>query len=223
MTRTIVALLTLSLLVAVESAFAAEQIAPLPPSITPSGQAKVRGLYVEAEIGDLYASSEIESLEAACKDRGIDAEVERRDLLWKGKRRIYRIRQSIVIFEERPTVETGPDDCVASVSLRPAVIAKQGIGERTDDWIDPHMKKCGGRSVTCRTEKVAGVAARCVNSSNGFDGVVTCYSIQQDLSRDLILSRSTWDDTGGGSHWSIGTVLTAALIDPAVFHVVSEP
>ena len=50
-------------------------------------------------------------------------------------------------------------------------------------------------------------------------GATICYSLQDDLSKNLIVARSTYTDDGSrpNTEWALDLILTDALIDPAVF------
>lgn len=194
--------------------------APLPEGLAPSGEAKVRGLYAEAGYGRIDVNEAVEQLESGCADRGAAAKIEGRGLLWSGKRRIYRSRESIAVFEDTPTIAADPKACTARISL---VRSIRVTAASRDDLLAAGCiegrPKCGRFVNRCTNETVAGVKAICVNLGDGLVGSTVCYSIQHDLSRDLALQRSNYTDDGSGpdNSWGLDIVLTDALIDPVVF------
>ncbi|MGH6614025.1 hypothetical protein [Sphingomonas sp.] len=200
-------------------ASAQDLIAPLPQGFAPSSEPKVHGLYAETEFGRIDVKDDLEALEAECKARGTDARVEGRELLWKGKRRLYRTPASVAVIEDTPTIKADRQACSATITLSRSVMAKSGPWSsiKTADWIDQHPK-CA-RFPRCKTATIAGVKAQCVDLGDGLVGSAICYSLQDDLSKDLIVARSNYTDDGSGpdTEWALDLVLTDILIDPAVF------
>ncbi|MEP7008415.1 MAG: hypothetical protein ABI810_20720 [Sphingomonas bacterium] len=201
------------------SALAQDRIAPLPAGIEPSKDAKVQGLYAESTFGRIDVRDDLEAFEAECKTRGIDARVEGRDLLWKGKHALYRSHASVAVFEDTPTIKVDRQACSAVITLSRSVTAKSGPWSdiRTSDWID-RPPECS-RFHRCKTGVVAGVKAQCADLGDGLVGSSICYSLQQDLSKDLIVARSNYSDDGSrpNTEWALDLVLTGVLIDPVVF------
>jgi hypothetical protein len=220
MSRIAIALLPFVLAMCVVPALAADRVAPLPEGIAPSGQPMIRGLYAEAEFGRIDVRDDLETLEADCKSRGVDPKVEGRDFLWKGKRRIYRGGTSVAVFEDTPTIKVDGKACSAVISLQRTVTAASGSWEkiRTTDWVaEPPTCAKVRRCVTTRV--IAGVAAQCVDLGDGLVGSTMCFSQQEDLSKNLVLSSAHYSDDGSGpnNYWALDSVVTDALIDPAVF------
>jgi len=201
------------------AASAQDRIAPLPAGIAPSKDAKVRGLYAEAQFGRIDVRDDLEALEAECKTRGIDVRVEGRDLLWNGKHALYRSQASVAVIEDAPAIKVDHQACSAVITLSRSVAAKSGPWSeiRTYDWIDQHPE-CS-RFRRCKIATVADVKAQCVDLGDGLVGSTICYSLQEDLSKDLIVARSSYTDDGSGpdSDWALELVLTDVLIDPVVF------
>lgn len=201
------------------SALAQDRIAPLPLGLEPSKEAKVRGMYAEAIFGRIDVRDDLEALETECKTRGIDARVEGRDLLWKGKDALYRSDASVAVFEDTPTIKVDHQACSAVITLSRSVTAKSGPWSdiRTADWIDK-PPPCE-RFHRCKTTIVAGVKAQCVDLGDGLVGSSICYSLQQDLSKDLIVARSNYsdDESRPNTEWRLDLVLADVLIDPVVF------
>jgi len=212
---------------AVMLALTAPQIAPLPEGIAASDSAKVPGLYAESKFGRTDVNETLEQLETDCTSRGVKPKIEGRDLQWSGKRRIYRSRQHIAVFEDSPSIRTDPQACSAQITLIRIVSITAGSDNPSGiDWIGEHPKCDGGPRIyprRCTDDVVAGVKAICANLGDGFVGSTVCYSIQDDLSRDLVLGRSNYTDDGSGpdNDWTLGTVMTDALIDPVVFRPAS--
>jgi hypothetical protein len=79
----------------------------------------------------------------------------------------------------------------------------------------------------CSTPKIAGVKARCVDLGDGLVGSTLCYSVQDDLSKHLIVARSRYTDVPSSpdtdTQWALHKVVTDALIDPAVFADAATP
>ena len=212
-------LLSVVLAVLATRASAQDLIAPLPHGFEPSSEPKVHGLYAEAEFGRIDVKDDLDALEAECKARGIDARVEGRELLWKGKQRLYRTRASVAVIEDTPTIKADRQACSATITLSRSVMAKSGPWSsiKTADWIDQHPQCTRFRR--CKTATIAGVKAQCADLGDGLVGSTICYSLQDDLSKDLIVARSSYTDDGSGpdTEWAIDLVLTDILIDPAVF------
>jgi hypothetical protein len=201
------------------SALAQDRIAPLPLGLEPSKDAKVQGLYAEDTFGRIDVRDDLEALETECKTRGIDARVEGRGLLWKGKRALYRSHASVAVFEDTPTIKVDRKACSAVITLSRSVTVKPGPWSdiRTSIWMDQHPQ-CSGLQ-RCTIATVVGVEAQCVDLGDGFVGTTICYSLQQDLSKDLIVAGSSYTDDGSGpdTEWALDLVLTDVLIDPVVF------
>jgi hypothetical protein len=212
-------LLSVILTVIGAPAFARDRIAPLPDGIQPSGGKKVRGLYADVVFSRVDVNEELEALESECKDRGVDAKIDGRDLADKGKQRIYRTRTSVAVFEDTPTIKTDRQACTAVITLsRDATV-------RTGPWSTIRTPEWGGeppecpRFHRCWKSKVAGVKAQCVDLGDGLVGSTICYSVQDDLSKYLIVATSQYIDDGSrpNTEWALDRVLTDVLIDPAVF------
>ena len=207
-------------LVATASPLLAQQpLAPLPEGVAPSGQARIAGLYAESEeFTRIDVTETLETLEATCKARGTPAKVEGRDLLGKGKRQIFRTQKLLAVFEYAPRIETDEKGCTGRVSLVRSVRSGPWDKSRAADWID-RQPKCE-RPYSCRSQVIAGVQAMCGRASgDSFVGTSVCYSLQKDLSQDLVVARSIYSDDGSGPNasWSLAKVVVDALIDPAVF------
>lgn len=198
--------------------------APLPEGLAPSGEAKVRGLYAESKFGRIDVNQALEQLESDCASQGTKAKIEGRDLQWSGKRRLYRSRDSIAVFEDAPTIKADPKTCTARISLLRSVRVTDASRDSllAAGWIREHPK-CGRFIPRCSPEVVAGVKAMCVNLGDGLVGSSVCYSIQRDLSRDLELQGSNYTDDGSGpdNSWGFDIVMPDTLIDPVVFSPVS--
>ena len=197
----------------------ARPIAPLPEGVQPSGQKDVRGLYAEVEFGRYDVNESLEALEAECKTRGMEPKVEGRDLAWKGKQRIYRTRTSVAVVEDAPTIAVDPKACSATITLSRSVTARTGSWPtiKTADWADP-PPPCK-RYTRCWMSKTGGIRAQCVDLGDGLNGSSLCYSVQDDLSKDLVVARSRYSDDGSSpsGYWALDRVLPDVLIDPAVF------
>jgi hypothetical protein len=207
-------------------ALTAPQIAPLPDRVAPSNEAKVTGLYAESKFGLTGVNETLEQLEADCASRGVTPKIEGRDLQWSGTRRIYRTRDSIAVFEDNPSIEADPQTCTAQITLLRTVSVTAGSKNPGGiGWIGEHPACDGLRRYPrpCTEGVVAGVKAMCANLGDGLVGSTVCYSIQDDLSRDLVFARSNYTDDGSGpdNSWELDTVMTDALIDPVVFRRTS--
>jgi hypothetical protein len=215
------AIMLLSIVSVVLGAQASAQdlIAPLPRRFEPSSEPKVHGMYAETEFGRIDVRGDLEALEAECKARGVDARIEGRELLWKGKQRLYRTRASVAVIEDTPTIKADRQACSATITLSRSVMAKSGPWPsiKTGHWIDQYPQCTRFRR--CNTATIAGVKAQCADLGDGLVGSTICYSLQDDLSKDLIVARSSYTDDGSGpdTEWAIGLVLTDVLIDPVVF------
>ncbi|QNQ10575.1 hypothetical protein [Sphingomonas alpina] len=198
---------------------AQDRTAPLPAGIAPSKEAMVQGLYAEAGFGRIDVRDDLEALETECKTRGVDARVEGRDLLWKGKHAIYRSHANVAVFEDTPTIKVDRQACSAKITLSRSVTAKSGPWSeiRTSEWINQHPP-CS-RFSRCWTRIIASVNTQCTDLGDGLVGSTICYSLQEDLSKDLIVARSSYTDDGSGpdTQWALDLVLTDVLIDPVVF------
>jgi len=194
--------------------------APLPSGVSPSNDEKVPGLYAESSYGLIAVIAEVERLEEDCAARGTPARIDGRELLWKGQRRLYRSRSTIADHDERPTVTSDKASCKARVTLVRSFKVMPATGENLEraGW-SGERPSCGYRNRKCREGIFAQVKARCVDLGDGLVGSTTCYSIQDDLSRDLQLGGSNYTDDGSGpdNSWGFDLVLPNALIDPAVF------
>jgi hypothetical protein len=213
-------LLPLALAIAAGPASARDRIAPLPDGIQPSPAKKVHGLYAESTFSSVDVDEDLERLESECKDRGVDAKVEGRDLADKGMQRIYRTRTSVAVFEDAPTVTVDRQACSAVVTLSHSATVRTGPWPtiRPPDW-NSEPVDCRRFLHRCWKSKVAGVKAQCVDQGDGLVGTTLCYSVQDDLSKDLVVARSRYidDDSMPNSQWALDLILTDALIDPAVF------
>jgi hypothetical protein len=196
-----------------------EPIAPLPHGFEPSSEPKVHGLYAEAEFGRIDVNEDLEALEVECKARGVDAKVEGRELLWKGKQRLYRTHASVAVIADTPTIKADRQACSAMITLSRSVMAKSGPWSsiKIGHWIDQYPQCTRFRR--CNKATIAGVKAQCADLGDGLVGSTICYSLQDDLSKDLIVARSSYTDDGSGPdrEWALDLVLTDVLIDPVVF------
>jgi hypothetical protein len=215
------AILLLSAILAVlgAPASARDRIAPLPEGVQPSGGKKVHGLYADVVFSRVDVNDDLAALESECKARGVDAKIEGRDLAGKGKQSLYRTRTSVAVFEETPTIKVDRQACSAVITLSRSATARTGPWStiKTPDWDDQHPN-CS-RFRRCWTSKIAGVKAQCADLGDGLMVSTICYSVQDDLSKDLIVARSRYSDDGSvpNTEWALDRVLTDVLIDPAVF------
>ncbi|MEA3040227.1 MAG: hypothetical protein QOE79_2740 [Sphingomonadales bacterium] len=213
-------LLPLALAMAGAPASARDRIAPLPDGIQPSTAKKVHGLYAEGAFRLVDVDEDLERLESECKDRGVDAKVEGRDLAHKGMQRLYRTRTSVAVFEDTPTINVDRQACSAVITLSRSATVRTGPWPtiRTPDW-NSEPVECLRFLHRCWKSKVAGVKAHCVDQGDGLVGTTLCYSVQDDLSKDLVVARSRYIDDGSmpNSQWALDLIVTDALIDPAVF------
>jgi hypothetical protein len=214
-----IALLSIVMAAGGTPASARERIASLPEGVQPSGQKKVRGLYAEVEFGRNDVNQELEALEEECKAGGVEARIEGRDLAWKGKKRLYRTRTSVAVFEDTPTITADRKACSAVITLTRTATVRTGPWPsiKTADWADP-PPACA-RHARCWASKPAGIEARCIDLGDGLNGSTLCYSVQDDLSRDLVVARTYYRDDAAESNtvWAFDLVLTDVPIDPAVF------
>ncbi|MFL6857687.1 MAG: hypothetical protein ACJ8EB_07230 [Allosphingosinicella sp.] len=212
-------LLSAVLAVAGTRASARNRIAPLPEGVQPSGEKKVHGLYAETEFSRVDVNADLEALESECKERGVDSTIEGRGLAEKGKQRLYRTRTSVAVFEDTPTITVNHQACSAVITLSRSATARTGPWSSIKplQWTDP-QPACP-RFHRCWTAKVAGVKAQCIDLGDGLVGSTICYSVQDDLSKDLVVARSQYTDDGSGpdTEWALDLVFPHALIDPAVF------
>jgi hypothetical protein len=212
-------LLSAALTVAGTPASARDRIAPLPEGVQPSGGKKVHGLYAEAGFSRVDVNEDLETLDSECKARGVDARIEGRDLAGKGKERLYRTRTSVAVFEDTPTIKVDRQACSAVITLSRSATVRTGPWSsiRTPDWGSQPLE-CP-RFHRCWASKVAGVKAQCSDLGDGLMGSTICYSVQDDLSKDLIVSSTRYSDDGSvpNTEWALDRVLTDVLIDPAVF------
>lgn len=217
--RLAILLLSVVLAVADTPASAQDRIAPLPEGIQPSGGKKVHGLYAEAGFSRIDVNEDLAALESECKDRGVDARIEGRDLAEKGMQRLYRTRTSVAVFEDTPTITVDHQACSAVITLSRSATIRTGPWSsiRTPDWGSQPLE-CP-RFHRCWSSKFAGVKAQCIDLGDGLMGSTLCYSVQDDLSKNLIVARSRYSDDGSvpNTEWELGRVVTDALIDPAVF------
>jgi hypothetical protein len=212
-------LIPIALVVLGTPASARDRIAPLPDGIKPSDGKKVRGLYAEMAFSRVDVNEELQALESECKDRGIDSKIEGRDLAEKGKQRLYRTRTSVAVFEDTPIIKADRQACSAVITLSRTATVRTGPWSsiRTPDW-GSQPPECP-RYHRCWATKMAGVKAQCIDLGDGFMGSTLCYSVQNDLSKDLIVGGSQYIDDGSRPNtvWALDKVVTDALIDPAVF------
>jgi hypothetical protein len=205
-------------------ASARESVAPLPEGVQASNAAKVHGLYADVEFSRVDVNSELEALESECKARGREPRIEGRELAEKGKLRIYRSRISVAVFEDAPTLKVDREGCSAVITLARTATVRTGPWPsiRTYDW-DDQPPSCD-RLLRCWRTKVAGVKAQCVDLGDGLMGSSLCYSVQDDLSKNLVVMRTTYSDDGSRPNtlWALDRVLTDVLIDPAVFSERAE-
>lgn len=199
---------------------AEQALAPLPAGLASSGEAAIAGLYAESEaFGQIDVNETLDALETACIERGSKAVVAGRDLLWSGKRQIYRTHDSIAIFDTHPEIVTDKEACTARISLKRETKVATGPWAkiRTGDWIGEHPR-CVLR-FRCQSKVIAGIAAQCVDRGDGLVGTGICFSEGSGLSNGLIVSRWSYSDDGSSpnSEWSLAVVLIDTLIDPVVF------
>ena len=199
--------------------------APLPGGGRPSTREKGSGLYAESLYGRTDVIAAVEQLEEECTARGVSARVAGRDLLWKGTQRLYRTRTSVANYDEQPTFTSDTTSCSGQVSL----VRQATILPATPDnleklgWLNERPAcPSGSRWLRrCSETTVAEVKAICVDLGDGLVGSTLCYSIQDDLSRNLRLGGSNYSDDGSGpdNSWGFDVVRPDVLIDPAVFDV----
>src|SRR6478609_8475083 len=91
--------------------------APLPSGVNPSPDEKVRGLYAESSYGRTDIIAEVARLEKDCAARGTPAQIDGRDVIWKGQRRLYRTRDTIADYNDIPTIKSNSASCKALVTL----------------------------------------------------------------------------------------------------------
>ncbi|PSJ36492.1 hypothetical protein [Allosphingosinicella deserti] len=186
------------------------------------------GLYAESRYGLTDVIAAVEQLEAECTARGVSAHVDGRDLLWKGVQRLYRSPTSVANYYERPTFRSDRTRCTGHVSLvRQATILPATAENLEKMGWSYERPTCptGRRSLTrCNESSFADVQAICVDFGDGFVGWISCYSVQDDLSRNLRLGGSNYTDDGSGPNnsWGFDVVLPDVLIDPAVFDVANS-
>ena len=203
--------------------------APLPGGIAPSTREKISGLYAESLYGRTDVIAAVEQLEEACAARGLSARVEGRDLLWKGRQRLYRSPTSVANYDDQPTLTSDKTSCTGQVRLvRQATILPATAGNLEKmGWLNERPTCPGGprRLGRCNETGFAGLQAMCIDLGDGFVGSTLCYSIQDDLSRNLRLGGSNYTDDGSGpdNSWGFDVVLPDVLMDPAVFDVASVP
>lgn len=194
--------------------------APLPSGVTPSTENKVRGLYAESSYSLLSVNADVERLEEDCAARGSPARIDGRELLQNGRRRLYRSTSTIADYDERPSITTDTASCTARIALVKSVKVVPATREnlRSAGWFREHPS-CSIRFRRCREGTYAGVKARCVDLGDGLVGSTSCYSIQNDFSRDLELGGSNYTDDGSGpdNSWGFDLVIPKTLIDPVVF------
>jgi hypothetical protein len=106
----------------------------------------------------------------------------------------------VITLSHSATVRTGPWSTI-----------------RTPEWGDRPLECL--RFHRCWKAKIAGVKAQCSDLGDGLMGSTLCYSVQDDLSKNLIVGSSRYSDDGSvpNTQWVLGRVLTHVLIDPAVF------
>jgi hypothetical protein len=131
----------------------------------------------------------------------------------------------VAVFEDSPAIKVDEQSCSATITLTRSVRAKSGASSEIGaaGWIDEHPP-CS-RIRRCKETTIAGVKARCADLGDGLVGSTICYSLQDDLSKDLIVARSSYTDDGSGldSDWALDVVLPHVLIDPIVFTNASSP
>jgi hypothetical protein len=168
---------------------AQDRTAPLPDGLAPSREAGVRGLYAEAAFGRIDVRDTLENLDSACKARATGAKVDGRDLLWKGKHRLYRSHRSVALVDDTPTIKVDSEACSATITLSRSATVKTGSwpGIRTGDWIGEHPQCTRVRR--CRPRMVAGVTAQCADLGGGLGGSTICYPCRT-------ISARTWSWPG---------------------------
>jgi len=218
-----VALLALVAATALAGAANGLSEAPLPSGVSPSHDEKVRGLYAESTYyGRTDVIAEVARLEEDCTAHGTTAQIDGRDALWRGQRRLYRSRTAIADYADTPTIRVDSASCKALVTLARSVEVMPATPENLQKvgWLDEIPPCSTGRfRRRCRDDIVAQVEARCIDLGDGFVGSVLCYSTQNDLSRNLELGGSSYTDDGSvpDNSWGFRLVLPDTLIDPAVF------
>lgn len=215
------AVVVLSMIPAAPSPVWAAVTAPLPNGTAPSGQPTVRGLYAESSIGNPELDAELDALNTACAGRGMELRVDGGALAGQGRMRVYRSDESVAVYREVPKMTSDPDTCTVTIRLSRSGTAESGSWSRIrpDGLWSAETPKCRrGPGYRCLRQTVSGIAARCIVSSNGFQGVTLCYSTRRDLSKDMMISRSSFSDDGSeNADWSYSVINVRADIDPVVF------
>jgi hypothetical protein len=212
-------LLTLAIGAIATPASARDRLAPLPEGLQPSGGKKVHGLYAESRFSSVDVNEQLEALDAECKARGADAKVEGRGRAGEGMQRIYRTRTSVAVFEDTPTIRADRQACTAVITLERSTTVRTGPWSiiRTPEWSAQPLE-CP-RFHRCWTAKIAGIEAQCSDLGDGLMGATLCYSVQDDLSKNLVVASSRYSDDGSvpNTQWALDRILTDVLIDPVIF------
>lgn len=199
---------------------AAIRKAPLPDGLAPSGEPAVRGLYAQSVYSLIEVTESLTQLATACRQRGKTLKVEGRDLLRKGTRRLYRSADRVALFRDDPAIESDAQACTATITLvrRSMVTPARPEDLQAAGWLEVRPT-CPNRAKGCKKTQIAGLAAMCGERGEGPSGTTICFSVQEDLSKDLILEQSVpaTDPRLPGIGWGLEVVMTDALIDPVVF------
>jgi hypothetical protein len=207
------------------SANASQFAAPLPDGYQATGTKLIPGMYAEITgLTSIYDTRQIEEFEAACKTDRKPVTWQDRDKSSKGAVRIYRTAAAVAVIEDVAWLTTDLKECVARYVIEQKVIVKVGQWNYKEVayFKDPNFK-CALRKFygRCHEEVVAGVKVKCLNQGGGPISEVICVSRNNDFTRGLLASYSSYIDNPSepqGS-WQLSRIEPNALIDPVVFRV----
>jgi hypothetical protein len=202
---------------------AGQFVAPLPDGYQTTGAKSVSGLYAEITgLTSIYDDQAIEEFDAACQAEGKKVVWQDRENGSKGAVRIYRTAAAAAVIRKSVRLVTDRKTCVARYIVEVEATVKTSPWAYTDlgYFEDPDLKCLGRRTGRrCHEEVIAGVRVTCLDRGDGFVGDVICVSRENDLTRGLLVSYSSYVDDGsmptGG--WHLSLIEPNALIDPAVF------
>jgi hypothetical protein len=205
------------------SVHAAQVSAPLPDGYQASGQNSIPGIYAEVNgLTSVYDDQQIEEFEDACKADGKIVVWQDRDKASKGAVRIYRTSAAVAVIRDSARLSTDQKTCVARYVIEHEATVKVGSWDYKEiAYFENPDLKCGNSKIVrrCHESIVAGVKVTCLNRGDGLNGDVICVSLNNDLTRGLLVGYSSYVDDGsmptGG--WQLSRIEQNALIDPVIF------